>query len=154
LFLEDNGATLSNNNVPKRHQSRPTNIPSLPSQYQQSSLPAATPQPSSINNNRVSADLNSYNSNNNNNNKDAALEPIDENRPQQRNRKNDDKFRAAEGLDYFFFVFVWLVTDIKYLIFFFLKQKVDANQIALKKLKKFKKIVRSEDKNKRKKGKK
>jgi hypothetical protein len=62
----------------------------------------------------VSSDLNSYN-----NNKDAALEPIDENRPQQRNRKNDDKFRAAGGLNYFFF-FGWPVTDffMKYFVFY------------------------------------
>ena len=97
------------NNVPKRHQ-RPTNIPSIPAQIQQSSLPPVPPQQyqqqSLINQNRISADVNNYNGNGINN---AALDPIDENRQQQRlrnninnnnnnNNKNDlDKFKTADG---------------------------------------------------------
>jgi hypothetical protein len=56
------------------------------------------------NNNRISADVNSYNGNNINN---PALEPIDENRQQQRLRNNiinnnkqseAEKFKSAEGI--------------------------------------------------------
>ena len=106
LFVDDNVATLSNNER-KPHQ-RPTNIPSIPAQIQQSSLPPVPSQQyqqqSLINKNRISADVNNYNGNGINN---AALKPIGENRQHQRlrnninnnnNNKNDlDKFKTADG---------------------------------------------------------
>lgn len=103
MYIEDNGATLnSNSNIPKRHQSRPTQIPSQIQQISQP--PPPPPPPASVNgnnnNNNNNNIINNRLSNNNmqsdvNNYNNAALEPIDENRPRRKDDKN--QFRAADG---------------------------------------------------------